>query len=166
MVTLKRNHGYTLTEMMLVVAILGILSTAGAQLMTQANRYWILTSVRVDLQKEARSIMYLISRNLRQAQSGTILIDRVSSSQLFYTRITFTKIQGTTMTFHQNGNQIIQTVGSNTKILSKNLRYLSFDFPRSDDLTIVSVAVTLEKTIYEGKKKALQMASEKVRVMN
>ena len=166
MVTLKCARGYTLTEMMIVVAILGILSTVGAQLMVQADRYWLLTSTRADLQKEARPIMYILTRNLRQAQSATIVIDRASSSQPFYTRITFTKIQGTSMTFHQNGNQLIQTVGTSTKILSKNVRYLSFNFPRSDDMTIISVAMTLEKSIYNGKKKALQMASEKVRVMN
>lgn len=166
MVTFKSTRGYTLTEMLLVVAILGILSTVGAQLMVQTNRYWLLTSTRADLQKEARPIMYILTRNLRQAQSATIVIDRASTSQPFYTRITFTKVQGTSMTFHQNGNQLIQTVGTSTKILSKNVRYLSFNFPRSDDMTILSVALTLEKTIYEGKKKALQMASEKVRVMN
>jgi hypothetical protein len=33
-------------------------------------------------------------------------------------------------------------------------------------MTIVSVSLTLEKAIYEGKTKALHVATERVRVMN
>jgi len=160
------RRGFTLTEAMITVAIVSILATVSAQLLLQVNRYFILSQARLDVQREARAAMYVINRSLRQAQSNTILIDRQSSSQPFYSRITFTKIQGSTMSFHQSGTSLIRTEGGRSSTLTKNLRYLAFSFPRSDDLTIVSVATTLEKTIYEGRKKALHMASEKVRVMN
>lgn len=162
----RARAGYTLTEAMLVVAIVGTLASMGGNLLLQVNRYFILTRTRQALQQEARAIMYVVNRNLRQARSSTIMIDRLSASQPFYSRIRFTKQQGTTMTFHQNGTDLIQTVGNQTKILSQNLRYLAFTLPRSDDLTIVSVSLTLEQQIYEAKTKALHMASEKVRVMN
>lgn len=165
MVTPSRR-GYTVTELMLVVAILGILGTAGAQLLINVNRFFMMTTAKAELQREARAAMYLINRSLRQARSTTITVDRASTSQPFYSRITFTTIQGTTIRYYQNGNQLVRLIGNNSKVLTKNVRYLSFHFPRSDDLTIVSVSLTLEKSTYEGKKKALQMASEKVRVMN
>jgi Tfp pilus assembly protein PilE len=151
---------------MLSVAIVGILAAIGGPLLLQVNRYFILSQARSELQSEARAIMYVVSRELRQAQSNTLRIDRMSNSQPFYSRITFTKVQGLNMTFHQNGTHIVQIAGNNTKTLSRNLRYLAFSFPRSDDMTIVSVSLTLEKTIYEGRTKALHVASEKVRVMN
>lgn len=151
---------------MLVVAILGILSSVGANLLLQANRFFIFTRTRLDLQREARAAMYVMTRELRQAQSNSIIIDRAASNQPFYSRITFTKIQGTTMTYQQSGNQLQQVVGNQRITLSKNLRYMTFSFPRSDDLTIVSVSLTLEQSIYQGQKKALHMASEKVQVMN
>src|SRR3989338_616048 len=156
-----KTQGYSLMELLLVVAILGILSTMGARLMIQVNRYFQLTVARTDLQKEARAAMYLISRNLRQAQAATIIIDR-AVGQPFYSRITFLKIQGGSVRYYQNGNQLVQTVDGRNQILTKNLRYLAFSFPRSDDLSIVSVSMTLEKATYQGKKKALQMASERV----
>jgi prepilin-type N-terminal cleavage/methylation domain-containing protein len=166
MVKRGRGAGYTLIEVMLVVAILGIMSTVGARLLLQANRFFILTKTRGDLQKEARAIMYVITRELRQAQSATIILDRQSAAQPFYSRITFTKVSGTTMSFRQNGTQLQQVVGNQTMTLSKNLSYLAFTFPRSDDMTIVSVSMTLQEAIYQGQKKALHMAAEKVRVMN
>ena len=63
-------------------------------------------------------------------------------------------------------NQPIQTVSGKTRLLTANVRYAAFNFPRSDDLGIVSVSLTLEKALYGGRRKALQMSSERVRVMN
>jgi prepilin-type N-terminal cleavage/methylation domain-containing protein len=166
MVKGRGRAGYSLIEIMLVVAILGIISTVGANLLLQTNRYFIFTRTRLDLQREARSAMYVMTRELRQAQSQSIVMDRLSVSQPFYSRITFTKIQGNTLTFQQSGNQLQMLDGVKKTVLTKNLRYLAFTFPRSDDLTILSVSVTLEEAIYQGQKKALHMASEKVQVMN
>ena len=168
MVAARRpNAGFTLTEAMLTVAIVGILATIGARLLLQVNRYYIMTKTRVELQREARAIMYVISSNLHQAQSVTIVLDREDSTQPFYSRVTFTKVQGSSLSFRQVGKELHQVGGgTNDQILTKNLRYLAFTFPRSDDMTIVSVSLTLEQDIYEGQTKALHMASEKVRVMN
>jgi hypothetical protein len=67
---------------------------------------------------------------------------------------------------YQSGSRLIMTQGNVSTTLSKNLAYLAFTFPRSDDMTIVSVSMTLKESIYGGMTKALHMASERVRVMN
>ena len=164
MVRIPRRAGYTLVEAMLVVAILGIIASIGANILLQVNRYFILSQARLDVQKEARAAMYVMTRNLRQAQSNTILIDR-AAGQPYYSRITFV-VNTTTMTFEQQGNELIQSVKGGQIPLSKNLQYIAFTFPRSDDITIVSVSITLQKQIYQGRSKALHMASEQVQVMN
>ncbi|MBI3564466.1 MAG: prepilin-type N-terminal cleavage/methylation domain-containing protein [Elusimicrobia bacterium] len=162
-----RRAGYTVTELMLVVAIIGILASMSARILLQVNRFFILTNTKNEIQGEARGIMYIVSRELHQAQSSTIVIDRFNASQPFYSRITFTKIQGgNSVSYYQNGTQFIQSVGASSQTLSKNVQYMSFTFPRSDDMTIVSFALTLQKSIYEGRVKALHMASERIQVMN
>ena len=161
-----RRRGFTLIEIMMAVAIIGIIASVGASVLLQINRYFILTRTRTDLQKEARAAMYVITRELRQAQSNTIILDRASTSQPYYSRITFTKIQGTTMTFQQNGNKLQKVVGNSTITLTDHLSYLAFTFPRSDTMTILSVSMTLVENIYQGRTKALHMASEEVQVMN
>jgi prepilin-type N-terminal cleavage/methylation domain-containing protein len=166
MVTRRRGRaGFTMTEMLMVAAIIGILASIGSRIMLQVNRFFIMTNTRAELQREARAIMYVINRNLRQASANSVTLDR-ATGQPFYSRLTFTKSQGTTMTFSQNGTELVQTVAGRNSTLSKNVKYIAFTFPRSDDLSVVSVAVTLEKTIYQGRTKALHMASEKVRIMN
>jgi len=76
--------------------------------------------------------MYVINRNLRQGSVGSVKIDQ-GASQPYYSRLTFAKITGNTMTFAQSGTNLIQTVGTKTRTLSKNVKYLAFTFPRSDD---------------------------------
>jgi len=160
------RRGVTLMELLMVSAIVSVVAAVAAPILLQANRQFILVNTRLQLQQEARGIMYVITRNLREAQSDHITISRLNSNQPFYSQITFTKEQGNVMVFQQQGTTLYQVIGGSPRVLSRNLAYLAFTFPRSDDMGIISVALTLRKNIYEGRTKALHMASEKVRIMD
>lgn len=160
------SPGFTAAELMMVVAVVGIIASLAPKMLIEVNRFFLLNRARVDMQREARTNMALITRSLRQAQSNTIRIDR-ASGQPYYSRISFTKENGDQITYYQSGKSLMMTDGSISKTLSSgSLRYLVFALPRSDDLGIVSVSMTFEKPIFEGRYKALHLASEKVRVMN
>jgi len=150
---------------MIVVSILGILVMIAPNLYKQIRRFFFLSNARVELQREARSNMELITRRLRQARSTTLVMDQ-ASGQPYYSRIAFTDIDSKTDIYYQSGKSLVMSVNGSTRTLTSNLRYLSFALPRSDDMTIVSVSLTLEKATYEGQTKALHVASEKVRLMN
>lgn len=162
---LKTERGVTLVELMVVVAIIGVMATVGPDLYKQVRRFFFLSNTRVELQRDARASMYLITRQLRQAKSNTIVITR-ETGQPYYSKITFTDIDGRQVVFYQTGKDLYMAVNSQVSKVCSNLRYLAFAFPRSDDMGIISVALTVEKTMYEARTKALHMASEKVRVMN
>lgn len=167
MVTKDINRkGFTLTEMMMSVAIIGILFGVGAPILNQATKNFMMSNTRLELQTEARAIMYLITRNLRQAKNSTITISRHNSSQPYYSKITFTKQDGKQYSYYQNNKQLILQHSGMNRVLSNNLRYLAFTFGETSNMEIISVSMTLQKNIYEGRKKAIHMASEKVRVMN
>ena len=165
MVTIRSKKGYSLVELMLVTATVGTLALIAPKFIKQMSQFFILSQTRIALQQEARAAMALITKDLRQAQSSTIQISQ-ASSQPPYSRIRFTTIDGRTVSYYQSGTKLIMQSGTTNTKLSDNLRYLAFTFPRSDDMTILSVATTLEKSIYQGLTKALHMASERVRVMN
>ncbi len=149
----------------MTVAVIGIIASVSAAIMLQVNRYFSISNARLDVERESRAAMYVITRNLRQAQNATITIDNVAG-QPFYSRITFTTEQGQTMTFYQNGMELIQQVGNSQTIMAKDLFYLAFTFPRSDEMTIVSVSMTIQAAIYQGRTQALHTESEQVQVMN
>ena len=161
----KNNKGWTLTELAITAAVIGVVAMLAPQIISQTTKVFVLGRAKLELQREARATMYIVTRELRQALSNSIAIDQLNG-QPYYSRIRFTKIPNTNVTIAQNGSDIQLTIGNDTTILSKNLNYLAFTFPRSDDMTIVSVSVTLQEQIYNGLFKALHMASERVRVMN
>ena len=160
----KRQSATTLIELMIVVAIMGFIVMLGPRLYLQIRRFFFMSNTRVELQREARSAMIVMTGRLRQAQSSTILIDQDTADPP-YSRISFTDIDGNGIRFYQDGKNLYM-VDTSTRTLTTNLRYIAFALPKSDDLGIVSLSFTLEKSIFEGRTKALHMASEKIRVMN
>lgn len=165
MVTRTRRAGYTLLETMLTVAIVGILFAIGAKLMIQANNYFVFNKTRGDLQGQARSAMYIMTREIRQAVSSSIVLDQLHG-QPYWSRITFNKLDGTTEQFEQCGTSLWIVKGVHVDTMTTHIQYMAFTFPRTDDMTIISVSMTLQEATYDNKTKALHMASEQVQVMN
>lgn len=163
MVTNKR--GWTMVELMIATAIVGLLALVVAPLIIQTTRFFLMNTARAEVQRDARTVLEIINRFLRQGNSATISIDQVAG-QPSRSRITFTTYPGINMVFYQQGRTLYHTFSGNTKPLSKNLKFIAFSYPRSDDPTILSVAITMEKDIFEGRTKALELSIERVRIMN
>lgn len=161
--------GYTLAEMMVVVAIIGILATVGPTLMTGLQNFFLMTSARYEVQRDARTSLDLINRFLRQAYQNTIVID-TPPGEGPYSHIAFQLVDGREIQFSQSGRQLLQTVtsGGTTRTikLTDNLIYIAFTFPHTDDTSIVSIAITMGKNIQLGRQKVLELTIQKVRVMN
>ena len=165
----KIRRGYTLMETMMTVAILGIVISTSAPLMYQATNFWKLTSARYAIQRDVRTSIDMINRFTRQAQSATVVID-AASGQPPASRIQFSVVNSTgatvTMSFYQSGKKLYMNNNGNVALLSDNLAYIAFTYPRTDDISIISVAMTMQSQTYRGGKKALQLSIQKVRVMN
>lgn len=165
--TLRRppQGGFTLVETIITASILSLLALVIVPLLLHSARFFLLNRTRVELQRDARVCLSIITRNLRQASSATLSISQ-AAGQPYYSQISFTDVGGVPFVYSQSGTLLRETRGGVTKTLSDDLRFLNFYFPRSDDMTIVSVSFTLEKAIFEGRTKALHVATERVRIMD
>ncbi len=162
---LKARGGYSLVELMLVVVILGIISSVGPLLMTQLQNFYLMTTARNDIQRDARASLDIINRSLRQASINSIVIDTPTGGGP-YSRIRARHVDGRYMEFRQSGTTLIQVSSNTTSTLSKNLAYIAFTFPRTDNPSIISVSLTMGKSIQLGRRKVLELTIQKVRVMN
>ena len=163
---MKRNQrGYTLVELLLVVAIVGIISSVGPLMLTQLQNFYLMTTARSEIERDARNSLDLINRMLRQGVDGTIVID-TPSSQGPYSRIRFRHVDGRYIEFRQSGNKLISVIDSNSSTVSSNLVYLAFTVPRTDNPTTISVSMTMGKAIQLGRRKVLELTIQQVRVMN
>jgi prepilin-type N-terminal cleavage/methylation domain-containing protein len=160
-----KREGYSLVEVMLVVAIVGALAMVGPRLLIQLQNFYILTTARNEIQRDARTVLDIVNRFVRQAKWRTIIID-TPSGQGAYSRIRFTHQDGRTFSYYQEGNKFFQSVDGSTTMLADNLVYLAFTFPRSDYPRLVSVSMTMGKDIYRGQQKELELTIQKIRVMN
>ncbi|OGR40322.1 MAG: hypothetical protein A2X29_06805 [Elusimicrobia bacterium GWA2_64_40] len=172
---LKIKRGYTLMEMMLVVAIMGVLILAAPRTFIKTYQFVQLLTARVEIQKNARGALANINRDLRQAMGDTIEVYEMPG-QPPHSLIKFKKYDSyggqKWVYYYQQGTQLYQAAGDLNgvmlagKLIANNLRYIAFTYPRTDDDGIISISITFEKATYEGGTKALQMAVEKVRIMN
>jgi len=162
---IKKNKGYTLVELMIVVAILGVIATLGPNIFINITRFERLNSAQRETQRGARESLAQINRNIRQANSSTIVVSN-EPDQPPYSSVSFSLADGRSLKYYQSGKTLYVASQGSTTTLCGNLRHIAFSFPRSDDLKIMSISVTFEKDTYEGGSKALQMAIEKVRIMN
>jgi prepilin-type N-terminal cleavage/methylation domain-containing protein len=161
----RKRRGYTLIEMMISVSILGIIATVGPTLLVSLQNFYLMTTARSEIQRDARVALDNINRFLRQAVYSSVTID-TPTAQGPYSRIRFKHVDGRYMEFRQNGNQLIRVIGTTESIISRNLLYVAFSYSRTDDPSIVSVSMTMGKNIQLGKRKVLELTIQKVRIMN
>ncbi len=161
----KKRGGYSLIELMMAVAIIGILATVGPTLLISLQNFFLMTSARYEIQRDGRVMLDTVNRYLRQAVSSTVVID-TPSGQGPYSRVRFRHVDGRYMEFHQTGSKLIQVIDNATTTVSSNLIYIAFTYPRTDDPSIISVSITMGKSIQLGRRKVLELTIQKVRIMN
>ncbi len=163
--------GYTLTEAMLVVALIGAVVALSAPLLMRTTNFWRQSQARADIEADVRIAMDLMNRLLRQGQQSTITIDN-APGQPPYSRLSFTDISNRKISFYQQGPELVVSIAVSTSapsamdVVTRNLEFVSFAFPDTSDTSIMSIAMTTQKSTYLGGVKALQLSIEKVRIMN
>jgi len=160
----RTSRGMTLTEVMMSVAIVGIIGVALTTLFLKWLQFWQVSRVNSEIQADARTCLELIDRNLRQATSTSVVVDAYSTAQPPYSRISFQKA-GNPIIYYQNGQKLYE-VADSTRAISETLRCIQFVYPQTVDGSIINVGITMEKKIYGTNTRVIQMSIQKVRIMN
>jgi prepilin-type N-terminal cleavage/methylation domain-containing protein len=168
----RKPNGFTMVEVMVVMAIMGILALAGSKLMTQIQNYFFISRARLVTQQEARNIITMVAQDLRQARSSTIAVSRdpgqPPASRVYFVKVGDPGMPDVPIVYVQRGAEFFRIQNNGVPVsMSKNVRFVAFTFPRTEiPRELISVSLTLERGIQQGKTKALHMASESIGVMN
>lgn len=169
MVTPRARRGYTLVEVIVAVGLIGIFSMVAPRLFLEVTRYLRMSRAHYEIQRDSKNALLVINRALRQSRASTITVSN-RPNQPPYSRIQFDKYVSDgvsqSISFYQEGDALFQVDQGRTREVCRNLRYIAFTYPRTDDSYILSVSITMERATYEGQSKALHLAVEKVRIMN
>lgn len=159
----RRSDGYTLTEVMMVVAIMGIISSASALVMQKTFQTKMMADALSTIQEGAFTSFDVISKLLRQGSVASVVIDRLDANQPPWSRIAFSNPNtGRSFTFYQKGQTLY--FGNNPQLT--NLRALTFTYPNSASPKVISVSMTFEKSTGSGHSKAIQLFIQKIHIQN
>lgn len=167
---LRDRRGFTLTELLIVSACVGVVGMIAAALFTHVSRFDRQVSARQQIQRDARVSLSSIERDVAQARGRTIVIDREDSAQPPYSRLTFSSHDGRTVTFYQKGTtlyrRVVRSGTTSRSIVATGLRQLLFTYPRSENSALVAISATFERSTSVSGRKSLQLAMSRVRVQN
>src|SRR4051812_33412942 len=100
-----RQRGFTLVEMMVTVAIMGVMFTVVPPILTNITRFSRLSRARLETQRNARGALNLINQSLRQASAASVYVSQ-ESGQPAYSSIRFTTSDSRSLKFYQRGKTL------------------------------------------------------------
>jgi prepilin-type N-terminal cleavage/methylation domain-containing protein len=167
----RDSEGTTLPELMVVLAILGVLFTIGPSLFNNTFKLWKITEAKTETQRDARITLNLIESLLRQASISSIVLTRDATTQPPYSKVQFTLPSGDTYHFYQSGTNLwiyhlSPTAVVHNRVIANNLRYISFGYPVSSDETLLSVSLCFQKGTFGQETKNFYLSTQRIKIMN
>jgi prepilin-type N-terminal cleavage/methylation domain-containing protein len=167
----KRNRGYTLAELLIASAILAVIFSLGSSLLIKVNTFFKISVAKVEVQRDVRTLMELMTREIREA--GSVSLSRLNASQPPYSYIQFSG-PGCTGRFWQDGQKLIMekipsfpgAPSQPPTVMSKDLRSLMFLYPSTDNPNLLTILITLEKRDGTGRTQSVQLGGETIRLLN
>jgi len=122
---IRNQEGFTLTELLVVMAVLGIVLAGVFVIQQQGTQSYLMGASRVEVQQNARTTLELMVRELRSAQSVTALGGASDISFVDQTGATIRyQLVGTTLNRSVNGTPTPLVGGVQTLTLTY---YSAFD---------------------------------------
>ncbi len=157
------------------ITIMGVVGMVFMQAQRYIVRFTLVTKAKQQTVQESRTALMVMQKLVQQGQASTFEIDQ-STGQPPYSRLYFkmTTAEGTVkevkiyqlskilyLDYRDEG-----AANWNEKVLTSNVRFVSFFYTKTDDSRLLSISLTISQKTAENKETFLQMALQKVRIYN
>jgi prepilin-type N-terminal cleavage/methylation domain-containing protein len=136
---LRDQRGFTLTELLVVAAVLGMILAGVVLIHMQGQQAYLFGSHRVEVQQNNRAALELMVRELRSAQSVTAL---ASASNL-----TFVDLNGVIVQYQLSGTTLNRITGGTTTPLIGGVQTLAMTYYRYDPATNTTPVTTVPASV-------------------
>jgi prepilin-type N-terminal cleavage/methylation domain-containing protein len=144
---MEKKKGFTLIELMVVVALLGILGYGIMKFFTNTYRIWWQASQQIDVQQKARAAMDEMTRFIRQARPVTGITVGEQAGEDANTMITFTHIDGRQISYYKSGDSLKRVVGGvTTDVIPEDLVSIYFVLDSTSTTSQVDVSTLTVET--------------------
>jgi len=165
---MKKQRGFTLIELMVVVALLAVLGYGIVTFFRNTFRVWWQTSQQIDAQQKARVAMDEMTRFIRQARPVTGIVVDKWGSEAANTMITFTHIDGRQISYFQSGDSLKRVVdGATTDIIPEDLDSIYFVLDSTNTPTQVDISTfTVETPEIGGEQGSITFPRKRIFLRN
>ena len=146
------QKGFTLAELLVVTAIIGMVMAGIFTLQQQGSQAYLYGSNRVETQQNARVALDLMTREFRSAQSITLIPNAQD--------ITFVDENGTTVRYNLVGTTLNRTDGGGTTPLIGGAQTLTFTYYSAYDGSTNTGTTTTNASLVTSIRAKLQTKSE------
>lgn len=165
---MEKQKGFTLIELMIVVALLGILGYGIMKFFTNTFRTWWQTSQQIDAQQKARVAMDEMTRFIRQARPVADIVVGEQAGEDPNTMITFTHIDERQISYFQFGDSLRRVVdGVTTDVIPEDLVSISFVLDNPISPTQVDILnLTVQTPAIGGQQGSLTFPRKRIFLRN
>lgn len=160
------QRGLTLTELLVVAAIMGLGAAVVPKMMIDLVRFTNRNTTQIEVQREARIAMDEMLRLLRTARRASIDI-KSPAGQPPFSKIKFTGGDDRVYLIYQSGSQLLIGPEMGTKrIYSNNLVWCSFFNTQGTSFNTVTVSISLSKATIKPLSDSTILLTETVAPLN
>jgi len=165
---MEKQKGFTLIELMVVVALLGILGYGIVTFFTNTFRIWWQTSHQIDVQQKARTAMDEMTKFIRQARPVSALVVGKQAGEDSDTMITFTHIDGRQFQYYKSGDSLIRVVdGATTDVIPEDLASIYFILDSTSSPTQLDIStLTVQTPGIGGEKGSITFSRKRIFLRN
>jgi prepilin-type N-terminal cleavage/methylation domain-containing protein len=137
---MKKNKGFTLIELIITIAIVGIISVIIGSMLLGIINAWTFKFSRNDLLWDARIAINRMTREIRTVKNSTSVIT-ASASQF-----RFIDTGNKNITYSLSSTNLNRTEDGAANLLAENVSSLTFTYYNSSDIVIPSPTVNPSAT--------------------
>jgi len=136
MLSVRKNRGFTLIEVILVIILVGIIAGITGNLILFGAESYTVQYDRRDLMYQAKTALSRMDKEIRMLRSATAT-DILTFTA---TNLEFVDIKDNTIEYTLSGSNIVRTFNGTADTLNMNVSALTFSYLKKDGTAAVSAS--------------------------